>query len=203
MIIELPSTPSPGSTVPPGSTPSPIDKALTNPWIPAPHRQSARCVNYLFVGFRGSGQQPTGFDENYVLKTKPLDWSTTDFLKNQPYGTLMTTPAVDHLGYTLGGLYEAVRIRYKKLGKTVGFYSVGVSDAAALGPGSLYAATPAPTVTKAATYIKTIALETQIASKATSVVRSRRYLSPVIHKVRLWQKPWRSTLTKPNLRVSC
>jgi hypothetical protein len=50
---------------------------------------------------------------------------------------------------------------------------VGVSDAAALGPGSLYAATPAPTlrtVTKAATYIKTIALETQIASNATSVV---------------------------------
>ena len=80
---------------------------------------------------------------------------------------------MDHLGRTLGGLYDAVRIHYKNIGKTVGFYSVGVSDAAALGPGSLYAATPTPTfktIQTTATYIKAITLDTMNASRATSKV---------------------------------
>ena len=141
-IIELPSTPSPGSTI------SPIARALTNPWIPVPHRPEARCVDYLFVGFRGSGEQPTGFDSNYkrTKKRALINWPESSFLGNVRSQRFKMTPAEDHLGRTLGELYDATRIRYQKLGKTIGFYSVGVSDAAIIGEGKLYAAVPPPKV---------------------------------------------------------
>ena len=112
----------------------PIDKGFRpvtpNPWVPVSSSTAPKCVDHLFVGFRGSGDQPRGFKDDGTQVTDARSWSPADFgatprLRRRQ---LLAAPAAsDHLGGTLGALYEAFRRRYLDTAN-IGFYSPGVSD---------------------------------------------------------------------------
>lgn len=119
------------------------EPTFENPWLPHPNTQSSTCADVLFIGFRGSGEHPLGLDENGSPSSDSwINWTSGEYQENRTREG--TTPAVDHLGKTLGRLYAAISKRFKSKGKTTGFYSVGVSDTKLVGYGQNYAAPPLP-----------------------------------------------------------
>ena len=148
------------------------EPTFENPWLPHPNTQSSTCTDVLFIGFRGSGEHPIGISEDGSPSTDNwINWTSREYQEN---GTREgTTPAVDHLGKTLGGLYAAISKRYRSKGKTTGFYSVGVSDTKQAGYGQNYAAPSVPLTIKTdalAKYIISMKLDSLTAKGAVRVI---------------------------------
>jgi len=149
-----------------GLPPSPAgaDTVLApNPHVPrGPGLAPERCVDVMFLGFRGSGEHPRGRTRTGSTSSeRPVPWSADDFTvpdtdrQRTEHGT---SAADDRLGPTLGALYEALRRRVSQQGRTVGFWSVGVDDSPGFGYGALYRAPPVD-VANLAQYLTSMSLD--------------------------------------------
>jgi len=134
-----------------------------NPHVPtSPGMPPLRCVDVLFMGFRGSGEHPRGRTRTGGLTAqRPIPWRSPDFTtpdaarQHHEHGV---STADDRLGPTLGALYTALHQRTQQQGRTVGFWSVGVDDSPGFGYGTLYRAPPVD-VPNLAQYLSSIAVD--------------------------------------------
>lgn len=122
-----------------------------NPYVPrAVGAGVERCVDVLLLGFRGSGDHPRGRTaQGHRASEAPIGWLPHDFTRpdfDQQRRHFGVSVAQDRLGVTIGSLYEALHRTVSSLGRTVGFWSVGVDDAPEFGYGELYRAPPVDVV---------------------------------------------------------
>lgn len=106
-----------------------IGQLAVNPWI----SDSTQCADLLFVGFRGSSEQPIGYSQDGEPNGTSINWGDSDFLKPPSKAPLKKGVDVqkqgvelDHLGPNLGMLYRAFSQKYPA--RKMGFYSVGVNE---------------------------------------------------------------------------
>jgi hypothetical protein len=134
------------ATSPPAAAASVVDLP-PNPHVPSASGAGVeRCVDVLLLGFRGSGDHPRGrTSQGHISQEPPIGWLPHDFsrpnFEHQRRHSGVSI-AQDRLGITIGALYEALHHTVTKLGRTVGFWSVGVDDAPGFGYGELYRAPP-------------------------------------------------------------
>lgn len=149
------------------STPVSVATAATdlapNPHVPSHIGAGApRCVDVLLLGFRGSGDHPRGrTSHGHPSQESPIGWSPHDFIRpdfDQQRSDVGVSVAQDRLGITLGALYETLHHTMTRLGRTVGFWSVGVDDAPGFGYGELYRAPPVD-VAHLGSYLDSISLD--------------------------------------------
>jgi hypothetical protein len=141
----------------PRSNPTP------NPFVPTgADGAPTLCVDVLMMGFRGSGEHPRGrrpggeTTANAINPWQLDDFTTPDFAEQRR--RLGVSVAQDHLGHTVGAVYEALHHRLRSQGRSVGFWSVGVDDSPGFGYGELYAAPPVD-VANLARYLQSMSLD--------------------------------------------
>lgn len=134
-----------------------------NPFVPTgPRGAPPRCVDVLMMGFRGSGEHPKGLAvRGEPVRSDPITWQLDDFAspdfaeQRRRHGVSV---AQDHLGRTVGAVYEALHHQLTAQGRTGGFWSVGVDDGPGFGFGALYAAPPVD-VANLARYLQSMSLD--------------------------------------------
>lgn len=146
-----------------------------NPFVPGNAATAPRsCVDVLMMGFRGSGEQPRGRNRSGgTTGAGPIPWQLDDFTtpdfarQRRRHGVSV---AQDHLGHTVGAVYEALHHQLRSQGRTVGFWSVGIDDSPGFGWGALYAAPPVD-VANLAQYVQSISLDSLTAEVMPAVQR--------------------------------